>query len=220
MNVNRVVSPSSPVDSPPHVYTRLCWYTCTYAYGYWQLCTWCSPATHRSKLTGYDVAQMLGIILPGTFRCVFNAFGLGLNLPEGLRESSLSSSVTCSNESNCEKRRIRLVSSSFLDLRVKNSSTNETGGADRSGTAWIGNPPVAFLRYERSYSSRPWILESQGSRSKLSLTSHGLVKHGSPNCWQVIRGRSYRSRFDRFEFHERSCTRQLCHFVVSYLRNA
>lgn len=58
-----------------HVYTRLCWYTCTYVHGFQQLCTWC-PELYlvrdiTFKLIAYDVAHMAVIIFLRAFRSIF-----------------------------------------------------------------------------------------------------------------------------------------------------
>lgn len=61
-----------------------------------------------------------------------------------------------------------------------------------------------------------WSLEFQGSRSGLSLAATIPRQHRSPNWYEVIRGRSYRSRSNRFRFLGRSGSRWLCDFVASY----
>ena len=71
------VPPSSSLIFLPrvHVYTRLCWYTCTYVHGFQQLCTWC-PELYlvrdiTFKLIGYDVARMAVIIFLREFQSIF-----------------------------------------------------------------------------------------------------------------------------------------------------
>lgn len=65
-----------------------------------------------------------------------------------------------------------------------------------------------------------WSLEFQGSRSGLSLAATIPRQHRSPNWYEVIRGRSYRSRSNRFRFLGRSGSRWLCDFVASYHKSA
>lgn len=77
---------------------------------------------------------------------------------------------------------------------------------------------IEFLAYEGPVQSK--ILEPRISRVPFQAFAHGhdLAEHRTPNWYEVIHGRSYRSRLNRFGFLGRSGSRWLCNFAVSYRR--